>query len=74
MASKRKKKGRQVPSQNRRTARLELIKRRHRELILDPREIIAADLELEGDFDGGLGQSVVAGHFRLEEALEIGRM
>ncbi len=47
MARRAKLKDEKEPGQNALGSRLELIKRRHRELILQPRKIIAADLNDE---------------------------
>lgn len=52
-------------SEEMRTARLQLIKKRYRELILQPRELIAADLDAE--FSG----LTEADEFELSEAAEL---
>jgi len=53
-------------------ARLELIRKRHRELILETRAMIAA--ELDGEFDDPFEEMAEADELQLVEAAEMGRL
>ena len=53
-------------------ARLDLIRKRHRALILETRAMIAA--ELDGEFDDPFEEMVEAEELHLVEAAEMGRL
>ncbi|MFO8008561.1 MAG: hypothetical protein R6V05_12595 [Candidatus Brocadiia bacterium] len=53
-------------------ARLEIIRRRHQELILQPREVIGADLD--GDLTGPLGEFDEPDEVRILEASQAGQL
>lgn len=52
------------------TARLEMIRRRHRKLILEPREAIAAELD-EDSFDDPLDEMTEADELELMQASDV---
>ncbi len=63
---------RRLSRKKRQQARLEIIRQRHQELILQPREVIGTDLD--GDLTGPLGEFDEPEEVLLLEASQAGRL
>ena len=71
MAGKKNKTKQRETAQRLLARRLELIRKRHRQLILEPREVIAADFD--ADLDGVLGDLLEPEELELANATAVAK-